>query len=318
MTKTTQIFHLDCSHTYFSGAIGGIELQPTQATERWMKTHRILMRALPADITLYRTAETPEDYGSLLTFWMRITDIEFYNYTILPFFSQNDSLCYLSDVNGRLQANTEIEEQDILEKIYGLSISASKGEEKSLRIVNQTGEIVLEMPWNGLTSLSGLWKDWEPGKYNWTFGDEQGFFFGDPEKTNTVFGLIEIDLKTTENPSYTITFQVRSSVWEYYIIEKQPNGNNYEVLDEKQQYVFKTGEPATVLGGRAALKIASQGLIPFKQRPDYEFKLITKPHPETMAQPWNMFLKLPAAQSENVRPSGEEPTLYTTPIYIYI
>lgn len=318
MVNTTQIVKVAYTHDYFPGAMEGLEIQPTQATEKWMRTHRILLRKTPTDITLYRTPETPEDYSALLTFWLHITDTAFYNYTLLPAFPASEQLCYLTNKEGTLGSASEIEESNFLNKLYGIVLKEEDMGEKPLQITNQAGETVLEMPWDGRTAMPPAWDIWPAGKYSWTYGNEQGFFLGDPDGTRNMFGLLEIVLTTSESPSYQIRLRARSSIWEYYIIEKNTHGNQYEIVDEKRQYTFKMAEPAEVMGGKPAVKIASEASIPFKKLPDYEFKLVTQPQPGNGIQPWNISMMLPAARSDYVKLSTEATNAYTTPIFIYI
>nr|MCB0375965.1 hypothetical protein [Sinomicrobium sp.] len=320
MANTMQILRLICSHDYFSGDIEGLTLRPTADTKRWADRHGVLMRILPMDITLFGTAQTPEDYEGLLTFFIQVDDTQFYNYTVLPPVSTKDKLCYLTNKDGNSNATTTVDASCFLDKKYAIAVHKdSIGEEKPLRIENQSGDIMAELPWNGQQSLFSCINDLPPGKYNWTYGDnDKGFFFGAPELTAKVFGLVEIDLNAAEKAEFRIHFNARASIWEYYIIDKKVNGNGYEIVDEKQQYRFGAAEQTAVLGGKPAVKIMSETPIPFKQYPDYEFKLVTKVNSGGMKQPWNATMALPTGRSEHLQLSEAEQLAYITPIYIYI
>ena len=318
MAKTTQILRLTCTHDYFSGSIEGLQLQPTRETQRWISSHRILMRSMPTAITLYKTDETPENYKELLTFLLMVDDAQFYNYTLLPVVSVKDQLCYLSDKDGSLSENSSIKATNFHNKIYAITPGEDAiREEEQLRVTDQSGTTVVETRWDGNTPLMALLNNLPPGKYNWTYGDRKGSFFGAPETIRKGFGLIEIDLKTAENITYNIHFNVRESFWEYYVIDKQQTDNRYEIVDEDKQYQFDAPEQTEVLGGKRALKIVSKDPIPFKQQPDYEFKLITKVS-SGRTQPWNGTILLPKARTEHLQVSGKENAKYRTPIYIYI
>ncbi len=319
MANTTQILKLTCTHDYFPGAMEGLQLMPTKTTRKWVDAHRILMRNLATDITLYKTEETPEDYQELLTFLLLVDDTQFYNYTRLPAIATKDQLCYLTNKDESLEEKSEIDEYHFFDKTYSIMLGeAVVKEEKPLIIKDQAGEIVAETSWNGHTPLFSLYHDLPPGKYDWTYNTAKGSFFGDQGITGQVFGLVEIDLKTAENKTFTIHFKTRASIWEYYIIDKQQTGNNYEIVDEQENYRFRIGEKTEVLGGKQALKIASQNPIPFKQYPDYEFKLVTRVNSGNMIQPWNSSLILPTARSEHLQVFEEQQLRYITPIYIYI
>lgn len=320
MANTTQILKLSCTHDYFSGRISGITLKPTRATQRWADTHGVLMRMSPDEIVLYgpEETETPGDEEELLTFLLLVNDTQFYNYTQLPPVSTKDRLCYVPFTDGRRKTSRTIDETNFFDRIQGIAVKENSNSEKPLQIKNQLGEEVISLSWNGRTSLLPFMNDLPPGKYDWTYGEEEGYFFVVPGSTGRVFGLLEIRRESLKDAEIALHFEARTSIWEYYIIDKKEAGNGYEIIDEKGDHVFSFGTRTSVLGGRSAVKIASEAPIAFKQYPEVEFKLVTHVNSGGMKQPWNGTMALPAGKSGQLQLSGAKETEYRTPIYIYI
>jgi hypothetical protein len=107
--------------------------------------------------------------------------------------------------------------------------------------------------------------------------------------------------------SYTLRFERRSTLWNYYIVPPQPNLLADLRIENHSPFPVEFAGPCKVLlpNGRQAFRFLSKQTLPLQQQPECNFRLKGRhkhwPHERTLVD------RLPAASSQQVLP--EQPSV---------
>jgi len=313
-TKYEQLCSVKVLHDYFKeGGAQGVEIAPDSMTTLRLKQYNLKFAQEGAGLVVgYGANSQGAAIAQLtepikLTFWMKIKDQYFLNYTDIPYefgdyvyhFTNRDA-DKIEDEFANLSSDEFVKEIDKL-PLAGAMLDYrfdEPMEDVEVEVVNELGEVVYERSYSGMTSVCSVNLADEPaGKYTLLLDglDEFSFYIA-PEGAKGVFGVIDIYIDPTDNGPFTlfnedgspvvrkeykIHFQARAVKWKYIFMETNPSNpqhSDYEVYDNTKgdTELYFTDVAETVLdNGTNAFVVKTENPIPFKEEQKERFKLRT-------------------------------------------
>jgi hypothetical protein len=314
-TKYELLLKVNILHDYFiNGAAQNIEIFPDNFTKLKLKQYQL--KSVQEGATLVVGYGQGTTVGPAiadlkeplkLTFWIRMNDPNFLNYTNIPFafgdyvyHFTNRADDKLDDENNNLSADEFVRENDKL-PIAGAVLDyrlEEPMENLHVEVANELGEIVFERRYKGVTSVCSLNLSQEPaGKYTLLLdGLEEFSFYIAPEGTKNIFGVIDIYIDPKDNSPYSlfedglpikkkeykIHFQSRAVHWKYIVMEtnsNNPQHSAHEIYDNTKGAAalqkFDDAETIKMDNGTAAVVFKTSTPVPFREIQDQKFKIKT-------------------------------------------
>lgn len=310
-TKYEQLCSVKVLHDYFKeGTAQGIEIIPDSLTKLRLKQYNLKSAPEGSGLVIGygASAHGPAIAGLekpiKLTFWMKINDQHFLNYTDIPYefgnfvyhFTNKDT-DKMDDEHANLSSDQYVKEIDRL-PLAGAVLDyrfEDPMEDVEVQVVNELGEVVFERQYKGEINVCTLNLSQEPaGKYTLLLdGIDEFSFYLAPEGAKGVFGVIDIYIDPTDNGAFSlfddegnpvkrkefnIHFKARAVKWKYIFMETNPANpqhSNYEVYDNNKGNNFSSAEETVIENGASAFIVNTQEAIPFREAQEEKFKLRT-------------------------------------------
>lgn len=313
-TKYEQLCSVKVLHDYFrNGAAQGVEIIPDSMTKLRLKQYNLKSAQEGAGLVIgYGANAQGSAIARLtdpikLTFWMKIHDQHFLNYTNIPYefgdyvyhFTNRDS-DKIEDEFANMSTGQFVSQADKL-PITGAMMDyrlEEPMEDLEVEVVNELGEVVFDRQYKGETSVCSISLTDEPaGKYTLLLdGIEEFSFYIAPEGAKGVFAVIDIYIDPSDsgpfslfdsegNPvirkEYNIHFQARAVKWKYIFMETNPSNpqhSEYEVYDNTKgatEIYFSDVEETVLDNGTNAYVVNTETPVPFRELQEEKFKLKT-------------------------------------------
>jgi hypothetical protein len=220
-TKYAQLLKLNFLHDYFiDGALKNIEIFPDNNTKLKLKQYQMKAAQEGSGLVVGygESVATGPAIADLknplkLTFWLKLNDPNFLNYTAIPFEFGNHIYHFTNRVDDKLEdeysnlsSDQFVTENDRLPLSGALmDYRLDEAQENLLvEVANELGEIVFERRYQGITSVCSLNLSQEPaGKYTLLLdGLEEFSFYLAPEGAKNIFGVVDIYI----DPKYQSAF----------------------------------------------------------------------------------------------------------------
>jgi hypothetical protein len=313
-TKYEQLMKVNMLHDYFvDGIAKQVEITPDNFTKIRLKQYQLKCAQEGSGLIIGfgQSTNTSSAISVIteplkLTFWLKINDPNFLNYTNIPY-TFGDYIYHftnrpndkLDDENANLSSDEFVRVTDRL-PLAGAVLDyrlEEPMENLHVEVANELGEIVFERRYNGVTSVCTLNLSQEPaGKYTLLLdGLEEFSFYISPDGVKNVFGVIDIyidpkdkspfslfeDGKPVKRKEFKVHFQARAVKWKYIFMETNPNNpqhTEYEIYDnakgDKVQK-FSDAQNVTFENGSKAVIFNTLTAIPFREVQEQKFKLKT-------------------------------------------
>lgn len=310
-----ELLVLNIKHDYFSsGEFPKLKLRPAEGTTEALQGNGLQCRFLSSGLMLgyiYSDSFTPIKAISApvkLSFFLEIEDVNFMNYTELPFEFEEDKIFYFhnkelekeSTENRNLSADKYVSTEDKIE-ISSSIINYDFEEEQygtEVQVIDASEEVVYEQILeDGAVSCEISLLGMPEGKYSFLIDglEEKTFFLYNGLKS--VYGVVDIIIDKNDfgdyaffedngdliRQHYNIHFAARQLRWQYILIETglEQMHDDHEVYDtgKGKDYTpinFQAGEETKLESGKTIHVIWSEDTIQFKQKPNQKFKLKTK------------------------------------------
>lgn len=314
-TKYEQFFKVDILHDYFEGGLfPAIEIIPDKMTTLRLKQYQLKAACDGASLIVgfgSGTTAGPSigqiDKPVKLSFWLKINDQNYLNYTNLPYefgdyiyhFTNRDT-DKIEDEFSNLSNDEFVQEMDRLAlsgRMFDYRFEDPM-DDVEVQVVNELGEVVFEQQLEGESSMCTVRLDDEdPGKYTLLLDglDEFSFYLaGDGIKN--MFGVIDIYIdKEDDGPfslftedgapvvkkDYNIHFKNRAVRWKYLFLETNmanPQHIEHEIYNSgkhSKNVNFTKAESVELDDGSMAVMIETEAPLPFLEKQEERFKLRT-------------------------------------------
>ena len=277
-TKYRPLLKIQCLHEYFSQKeIPGLEIIPAGITSFTMKRLGLFFRQESGQSFSIGYGMDPngnsklkyEDDPIKLSFWVKITDMHFLNYTDLPY-ELGNTIYYFNNLDTNkadpddlsLASNEYTGAEDCLPIMPNLFVFKFDEplESPEIQVVDQFDEVVFEEEMEGEFPHCNIdLTDALPGKYTLLIdGLEEKVFYLHPPSLKKMFGVIDIFINkhddspyqlldqdgTVHKKEYKINFDSRSTRWKYVFMEStpEPMHNEHEVFDVDNVHFTRFGQ----------------------------------------------------------------------------
>jgi len=311
-TKYAQLMKVNFLHDYFvGGLLKDFEIFPDSLTTLRMKQYHLKAVQEGSGILVGygETVSTTSAISDLksplkLTFWVKINDQNFLNYTAIPFEYGNNIYHFTNKPNDKLEdeyanlsSDRYVSEADRL-PVSGavLDYRLEEAQENLLvEVANELGEIVFERRYKGMTSVCTLNLSQEPaGKYTLLLdGLEEFSFYVAPEGTKNIFGVVDIYIDPKDNSPFSlfednlpvkkkefnVHFRARAVRWKYIISEtnaNNPQHSEHEIYDNSKTdkvQKFSDAENVVLENGSKAVVFTTSTPVPFREIQEQRFKI---------------------------------------------
>lgn len=314
-TRYNQLLNIAILHDYFDEQIcKDVVLSPTSDTVFRLKQTQ-LKTAFEGNNLLIGYGETVSGGPALeslekplkLSFWIKVEDAFFLNYTGLPYefgdyiyHFTNRAEDKIEDEVGNLSNDELVSEMDRL-PIEGPVFRYEFDEEEEdaeIEVVDELGQSYFFLEQEGENAhVDVVMPDAPAGKYILQLdGLEEYTFYLAPEGTAGIWGVVDVYIdKEDDSPyrffdgegkllpkrDYNIHFPARSLPWHYYIVEmsedKQHKGHEaYDNGRAGETVDFEEAEEVEMPSGEMAILVKTSEPVPFKEKQLSRFKLRTK------------------------------------------
>ncbi|MDC0231562.1 hypothetical protein OAK19_06305 [Aureispira] len=314
LSRFQELLKLNINHDYFdSGGFSKVKLIPTDQTSIALTNNGMQCRFVNGGLMLGYTFS--DHYTPIkeikkpvqLSFFLEIDDVNFMNYTDLPYEFEEDKIFYFNNRElekdsteyKNLSLDQFVTEEDKIE-ISSSLINFSFDDEQfgtEVQVVDAAEEVVFEtILEDGSMSCEISLLGQPEGKYSLLVDglEEKTFFLYNGLKT--VFGAIDIIIDKDDfgdyafyddegeivQQEYNIHFKAREVRWKYVLIETGPERlyEEHHIYDTKkgkdyQPVSFEDVEEEE-MGGKTVHTIWTENKIPFMQKQNQRFKLKTK------------------------------------------
>jgi hypothetical protein len=313
-TKYSLLMKVNFLHDYFiEGALKNIEIVPDNMTKLMLKQYQ-LKAAQEGSALVLGYGKSVSDHSAIadlknpikLSFWVKINDPNFLNYTAIPFEFGNHIYHFtnrpndkLEDEYGNLSSDEFVSESDRL-PISGAVLDYRLDEAQEnlmVEVANELGEIVFERRYKGMTSVCSLNLSQEPaGKYTLLLdGLEEFSFYVAPDGAKNIFGVVDIYIdpkdkspfslfensQPVQKKQYNVHFRARAVKWKYIISEtnaNNPQHSEHEIYDnsktEKEQK-FTDAQNLVLDNGNKAVVFSTSTPVAFREIQEQKFKIKT-------------------------------------------
>jgi hypothetical protein len=313
-TKYEQLMKVNFLHDYFiGGLLKDFEIFPDSLTTLRMKQYQLKAVQEGSGILVGygETVSAGPAFANLnsplkLTFWVKIKDQNFLNYTAIPFEYGNFIYHFtnrpndkLEDEYSNLSSDQYVSESDRL-PVSGAVLDYRLDEEQEnllVEVANELGEIVFERRYKGMTSVCSLNLSQEPaGKYTLLLdGLEEFSFYLAPEGTKNIFGVVDIYIDPKDNSPFSlfednlpvkrkefkVHFRARAVKWKYIISEtnaNNPQHTEHEIYDNSKtnkEQKFSDAENVVLDNGNKAVIFTTATAVTFREIQEQRFKIKT-------------------------------------------
>jgi hypothetical protein len=313
-TKYSLLLKVNFLHDFFiEGALKNIEIVPDNMTKLMLKQYQ-LKAAQEGSALVIGYGKSVSDHSAIadlknplkLSFWVKVNDPNFLNYTAIPFEFGNHIYHFTNRVDDKLEdefANLSsdqfVTENDRLPLSGALmDYRLDEAQENLLvEVANELGEVVFERRYQGITSVCSLNLSQEPaGKYTLLLdGLEEFSFYLAPEGAKNIFGVVDIyidpkdqsafSLFENEQPvkkkEFKVHFRSRAVKWKYVIVEtnvNNPQHSDHEIYDNSKTtkvQKFSDAENIVLDNGTKAVVFSTLTAVPFKEIQEQKFKIKT-------------------------------------------
>ncbi len=320
MSTLHYIGKISCEHNYATPS-RGIELVPTKETQEFCQRENLWLNIEGNRVSVYAVDFTTSLVDAKLTFWLKVTDSQFYNYI------QLNSL--ISEPNHLLFFSNEEEQEDLIQSKAQIKnvqrttqvvvFDEVVEEDDEINVYHRNGHLVYQTTVSEGAKSSLLDLSYEDdGIYTWTFGGYSGNFFLTDKSLINIIGVCAFQIKSENEHRVTLQFETKKTYWEYLIISKEKISNQaYDIIDQNEEYTF-TYQGKVSLVDVEALSYISDQEIPYKAYPTTLFKLVPN---EEHQQPFKKIEDrvLPNASPQNIRiHNTAERTVFKTQTILYI
>ena len=313
-TKYSLLLKVNFLHNYFiEGALKNIEIIPDNMTKLRMKQYQ-LKSAQEGSCIVVGYGKSVSNHSAIgdlkeplkLTFWVKINDTNFLNYTAIPFEFGNHIYHFTNRPNDKIEDEyANLSSDQFVSVADRLPIAGAvldyrldEAQENLLvEVANELGEIVFERRYQGSTSVCSLNLSQEPaGKYTLLLdGLEEFSFYVAPDGAKNIFGVVDIyidpkdkspfSLFENELPvqkkEYKIHFKARAVKWKYIVCEtnvNNPQHSDHEIYDNSKttkEQKFSDAENIVLDNGTKAVVFSTLTAVPFKEIQEQKFKIKT-------------------------------------------
>ncbi|MEM6684456.1 MAG: hypothetical protein AAF617_01575 [Bacteroidota bacterium] len=271
------IGRITCAHAYADDT-KGLELIPTLETILTCQQEGLWLLQQQETVEIYTDINNPFIINAqTLLFWIRVTDVQFYNYIELDETLQNQEFLYYF---------TNTEEKQILEaskatlkniqrKTQVILFDEVVTEADQIKVYNHVGDLVRELTVDaGAKSTLLDITDEDDGLYTWTFNANSGSIYVTDKDVQHIIGVYQFELVTASEHHITLQFETKKTYWEYLIIPKEETEEHlYDIIDTKGEISFSyLGKKA--IANIEAICYLSDQKIPYRKYTDTLFKLV--------------------------------------------
>jgi hypothetical protein len=314
-SRHQELFDLHCLHDYFKDAVfSSAEIIPDSDTIYEMRKLHLLHRIDKKGMMIgYRMGEGSSNLQRLtkpmrLTFWLRVNDPYFLNYSELPFEFSN-TIYYFSNRNegkvdtGKKNLSTQgfVTGEDRI-PIGGTAMRyeyASPLTAANVFVKDDFGDIAFDITQEGENNFVNLNLSGEPaGRYHVYVNNELMLtFYLVPTSVGKVLGVIDIIIDKEDKSiysffdsmgdiirqNYTLRFKNRAIKWRYLLIENTPTPvhTDPQVIDARrgrntEAIEFDLPREVMLENNIKAIEIATKYPIALKEVQEEKFKIRTK------------------------------------------
>jgi hypothetical protein len=313
-TKYSLLLKVNFLHDFFiEGALKNIEIVPDNMTKLMLKQYQ-LKAAQEGSALVIGYGKSVSDHSAIadlknplkLSFWVKVNDPNFLNYTAIPFEFGNHIYHFtnrpndkLEDEYANLSSDQYVSETDRL-PISGAVLDYRLDEAQEnlkVEVANELGEIVFERQYKGMTSVCSLNLSQEAaGKYTLLLdGLEEFSFYIAPDGAKNIFGVVDIYIdpkdkspfslfensQPVQKKQYNVHFRARSVKWKYVISEtnaNNPQHSEHEIYDNSKtnkEQKFTDAQNIVLENGNKAVVFSTSTPVAFREIQEQKFKIRT-------------------------------------------
>ena len=313
-TKYSLLLKVNFLHDFFiEGALKNIEIVPDNMTKLRLKQYQ-LKAAQEGSALVIGYGKSVSDHSAIadlknplkLSFWVKVNDPNFLNYTAIPFEFGNHIYHFtnrpndkLEDEYANLSSDQYVSETDRL-PISGAVLDYRLDEAQEnlkVEVANELGEIVFERQYKGMTSVCSLNLSQEAaGKYTLLLdGLEEFSFYIAPDGAKNIFGVVDIYIdpkdkspfslfensQPVQKKQYNVHFRARSVKWKYVISEtnaNNPQHSEHEIYDNSKtnkEQKFTDAQNIVLENGNKAVVFSTSTPVAFREIQEQKFKIRT-------------------------------------------
>jgi hypothetical protein len=313
-TKYSLLLKVNFLHDFFiEGALKNIEIVPDNMTKLMLKQYQ-LKAAQEGSALVIGYGKSVSDHSAIadlknplkLSFWVKVNDPNFLNYTAIPFEFGNHIYHFtnrpndkLEDEYANLSSDQYVSETDRL-PISGAVLDYRLDEAQEnlkVEVANELGEIVFERQYKGMTSVCSLNLSQEAaGKYTLLLdGLEEFSFYIAPDGAKNIFGVVDIYIdpkdkspfslfensQPVQKKQYNVHFRARSVKWKYIISEtnaNNPQHSEHEIYDNSKtnkEQKFTDAQNIVLENGNKAVVFSTSTPVAFREIQEQKFKIRT-------------------------------------------
>ncbi len=317
LAQFRELLEVKVTHNYFAEKkfpAGMFKIYPTDLTMLKLKQNTLQFRALPSGFMLgYGSTDTYFPLKELaeplrLSFYAEVRDVNFLNYTHLPYKLDDDRVFYLNnlglekdeDTHKNLSKEHFLTDEDKVQTthprfVYQFDEPQEGGVE--IEVMDALGEVVFsEILEEGAMACDVNLLDLPEAKYTLNIdGLEEGAFYT-YAGLKPLFGIIDIiidpdafdeysffdDNGELTAQEYTLNFKARETRWNYILVEQgtEPKHKDHEIYDSFKRSGYMpvtfTGAESVDRDGKKVQSIWTENPIPLRERQPQKFKVRTK------------------------------------------
>ena len=353
-----KLFRVQCLHTYYGDQIcKDFEISPSPETELELKNCRLIFKPTPGGFIIFHHTsqsgpllKSPAFRPKKLTFFIRNSNLEFLNFSDLPYLDA-DSLLYFS--NLKQKAATKETKQKLLHT--GAHVGEEKGEGLPARPQAFDFEFVEDVAYEKLLVTDVFGKevllpevaervasypkrrhyidlsDYPEGFYTLKVKGNQTFssdFYASAPALEGCQGVIDIflteevgkafqiaDNKGIYPQDYQVQIQARSTFWRYNLITRSDaEFSSHKIESKEHKVAFSKPEQVTLLNGTQATRLTSQSPLPLSQFAEYKFELTMKKNGRGLRTP----IRLPIPSTKMIQPDLTDNKKIYSEMYVYL
>lgn len=315
LSQFQELLKLNIRHDYFeSGMFSKVKLRPSEGTTDALSVNGLQCRFNSEGLMLgymFTDAYTPLKLITepvKLSFFMEIDDVNFMNYTDLPFEFEEDKIFYFhnrelekDETEFKNLSNDQYVTEDDQIEIWGNIINYDFDEEQygtEVQILDAKEAVVYEtMLEDGEVSCEISLLGQPEGKYSLLIDGLEEKIFYLYTGLKKIFGAIDIIIDKDDfgdyaffesngdiiKQEYNIHFRNRAVRWQYLLVESGTESahKDHEIYDNTkvaghEPIDFESVEAIEMPNGRIAHTVWSESPIPFKEKQLERCKLKTK------------------------------------------
>ncbi len=314
-SRYTELCNVWVTHDYFKdGLFASAELIPDDSTLYELRKLNLQFRVDKKGILLgYRTDEMRNNVYQLtkpvkLTFWIRVLDNYFLNYSELPFEFSNEIYYFSNKIADKQDSG----KKSLSKKGFATAEDrlpmgthqmryayAAPLRDALVEVRDDFDAIAFDAQQEGEHSFINLNLTEEPaGRYRvFLNGELASTFYLVPNSVGKVFGVIDVFLDKADKSiysfydangavirqNYSLRFKNRAIKWRYLIIENTPSPvhTDWQIMDGRRgrnadAVNFTAPKEVVLEAGGKAVEVMSTQPIPLKEAQDEKFRLRTK------------------------------------------